>query len=187
MWYSDLAIALLSRLTIHFTIPLCMAPIVNCGISWSMLQYIKHRLLDQMSLEVICNALILAMSRVQYEHSWTCENSKGWWSSKIKSWKWWICDILEIYMPCTRTVSIWDWVCKTCIVYTFNFSTLVTHKIYYRTSYYFSIISENFSSVYHSLWLLWISTYSKSDVWTMHIFQNPVTYIRSYRLVPHIL
>ena len=38
-------------------------------------------------------------------------------------------------------------------------------------------IPESFISVYHSLWFLWISKWTKVDVWTMHVFQTLVTYV----------
>ena len=41
-------------------------------------------------------------------------------------------------------------------------------------NYYSFNILESFKSVYHSLWFLWISKWEKSDVWTLHIFLNPV-------------
>ena len=75
---------------------------------------------------------------------------------------------------------------KTCIVHTYNFSTLVSHKIHLEWW-----IDVKLSGIVELLFLydfwkfhicipfpvvLCISKWAKSDVWTMHIFPNPVTY-----------
>ena len=40
-----------------------------------------------------------------------------------------------------------------------------------------STISENFISICYPKYTLWVTKVEKLDVWTMHVFSNPVTYI----------
>ena len=76
---------------------------------------------------------------------------------------------------------------KTCIVYTSNFSTMVTHKIYleWQRDVKLSGIVESLL-LYHPLKFqicipfpvfLYIDfKWAKSDVWTMNVFPNHFTY-----------
>ena len=71
-------------------------PVLICMwyISWGQVWYIKHKILDWMSVEAKYDNITCA-THFGKKYS---QFSKGLWSLKI-SWKYWICDILKIYTP----------------------------------------------------------------------------------------
>ena len=71
-----------------------------------------------------------------------------------------------------------------CIVHTSNFFNFGDSNLFrmrdrwetfenYRTTNPLSFLKVS----YYSLWFLWISKWVKSDLWTIYVFPNPVTYI----------
>ena len=79
------------------------------GLFW----YIKHRLVDQTSLEVMHDTLshvTCATHLLRSAHE-ICKYLKGWKSFKIKSQKCWICDFLEIYIRTLKLCYIYN-ICK---------------------------------------------------------------------------
>ena len=68
---------------------------------------------------------------------------------------------------------------KMCIVYTSNFAHLEIIKTtdnglkIWRNSGYTH--PENFTSIYHFKFILWVTKFEKLDVWTKHVFPNLVT------------
>ena len=71
------------------------------------------------------------------------------------------------------------------LLHTSDFAYFRIHKnqIEWRTDLKFSemiknsssIIPESVTSIYHCREILWLTKFEKLDVWTMHVFPNPVT------------
>ena len=74
---------------------------------------------------------------------------------------------------------------KTCIAHTSDFAHLKIHKNYRQWNTDLKLTGmiqeewfykhKNVTHVYHFKFILWVTRVEKLDLWTMHIYSNPVT------------